>query len=371
MNPKSSTPLELEATLDHTEAENLGPSNSTTNGSSKKMKADVVEGSRLKLLACFFGIFISYFFYGIVQEKITRGKYGEGDDAEYFKYTLSLVFSQCIINALVAKICLHVNTPKHAIDPTPNTFYASCAFSYIGAMVASNWALRHVSYPTQVLGKSCKPIPVMLLGVFFARKRYNLAKYLCVLLIVLGITMFMYKDNVSTDSDQHVIGIGEMLLIISLTLDGVTGVFQERMRVDYKTGPYALMFNMNIWSMLYLALGILLAGEGAPFIGFASRHPEVLPLMVLFGCTSAIGQIFIFVTVTTFGPLTCSIITTTRKFFTILASVIIFVNPLLPRQWMGVSMVFAGLGLDSVYGKSQTKPKPKEHAEKRKKFYEV
>ena len=64
---------------------------------------------------------------------------------------------------------------------------------------------------------------------------------------------------------------------------------------------------------------------------------------------------FIFMTVTSFGPLTCSIITTTRKFFTILASVIIFQNPMSSRQWLGTSLVFVGLGLDSVYGKERKK----------------
>jgi len=38
----------------------------------------------------------------------------------------------------------------------------------------------------KVLGKSVKPVPVMLLGVLVARKRYPLAKYFYVLLIVLG-----------------------------------------------------------------------------------------------------------------------------------------------------------------------------------------
>ena len=49
-------------------------------------------------------------------------------------------------------------------DSTSEVKYALCACSYLGAMVASNTALQHVNYPTQVLGKSCKPIPVMLLG---------------------------------------------------------------------------------------------------------------------------------------------------------------------------------------------------------------
>ena len=63
-------------------------------------------------------------------------------------------------------------------------------------------------------------------------------------------------------------------------------------------------------------------------------------------------QNFIFLTVTHFGPLTCSVITTTRKFFTILGSVLIFRHPLTTLQWTGTVLVFAGLSLDSAYGKA-------------------
>jgi len=57
-------------------------------------------------------------------------------------------------------------------------------------------------------------------------------------------------------------------------------------------------------------------------------------------------------TVTYFGPLTCSICTTTRKFFTILGSVLIFRHPLTTLQWTGTLLVFAGLSLDSAFGKA-------------------
>ena len=69
----------------------------------------------------------------------------------------------------------------------------------------------------QVLGKSIKPIPVMILGVLLARKSYPLMKYLCVLLIVIGVALFMYKDqNHSTKADHSGIGVGEVLLVGAL-----------------------------------------------------------------------------------------------------------------------------------------------------------
>ena len=46
--------------------------------------------------------------------------------------------------------------------------------------------------------------------------------------------------------------------------------------------------------------------------------------------------------VSEFGPLPCSIVTTTRKFFTVLGSVIFFGNELSKRQWIGTSLVFSG-----------------------------
>lgn len=76
---------------------------------------------------------------------------------------------------------------------------------------------------------------------------------------------------------------------------------------------------------------------------------------LLFYCL--LFQVFIFITVTSFGPLPCSIVTTTRKFFTILASVIIFANPINSRQWLGTVLVFLGLGLDSAYGKERKEAK--------------
>jgi len=65
----------------------------------------------------------------------------------------------------------------------------------------------------KVLGKSVKPVPVMLLGVLVARKRYPLKKYFYVLLIVLGVVLFMYKEPKETVKAGEIFGIGEFLLV--------------------------------------------------------------------------------------------------------------------------------------------------------------
>lgn len=314
-------------------------------------KASLLQNERLRLLVCFIGVFICYFYYGILQETITRGVYRQGDKEEKFTYATTLVCIQCIINACFAKILIQFFEHSNP-DHTRSWLYGVCSLSYLGAMVSSNSALQYVNYPTQVLGKSCKPIPVMLLGVTILRKKYPLSKYLCVLLIVSGVALFMYKPKKGVASDdEHLFGFGEMLLLLSLTLDGLTGVAQDHMRAHYQTGSNHMMLNINLWSTLVLGPGALWSGEVWEFLSFADRYPSILYNIFLFSLTSALGQSFIFMTVVYFGPLTCSIITTTRKFFTILGSVILFGNVMSGMQWVGTVLVFLGLGLDARFGK--------------------
>lgn len=107
---------------------------------------------------------------------------------------------------------------------------------------------------------------------------------------------------------------------------------------------------LNGCSIAYTLVALLLTSEIYSFVGFVVDHPSVVWKILTFCVASALGQFFIFVMVSDFGPLPCSIVTTTRKFFTVLASVIIFGNVLTGMQWFGAVLVFVGLGLDGLYG---------------------
>ena len=65
------------------------------------------------------------------------------------------------------------------------------------AMASANEALRYVSYATQVLGKSCKMVPVMIGGVAAGRK-FPRAQYLQVLAITLGVAVFNFGKKASS-----------------------------------------------------------------------------------------------------------------------------------------------------------------------------
>merc|ERR1719341_2467404 len=112
---------------------------------------------------------------------------------------MALVAFQCAVNYLYALV-MGRTVLKQGEDTTKSSFYACASFTYLLAMVTSNKALSWVNYPTQVIGKSCKPIPVMVLGVLIGRKKYPALKYLFILMIVAGVALFMYKDSAAQKS---------------------------------------------------------------------------------------------------------------------------------------------------------------------------
>ncbi|ETN59885.1 solute carrier family 35 member B1 [Anopheles darlingi] len=315
-----------------------------------------------KFIIAAVGIFVCYFYFAILQEKITRGRYGDelqddGSKGERFTYMLALVGVQCICNMVFAKVLLLAQ--PQPVDNTPKVYYASSALTYLLAMISSNMALRWVAYPMQVVAKSAKPIPVMLLGVLVGRKSYSIQKYLFVLLIVIGVVLFMFKDGKpNTGAPLEHEGLGQLLLVLSLAMDGLTGAIQERMRAHSAPSAQYMMLAMNGWSSLFVSCGLLLSGEGKDFIMFASRHPQLFTHLSLLAITGALGQLFIFMMVSSFGALACSVVTTTRKFFTVLFSVLFFGNTLSGRQWVGALLVFTGLFADMFYGKKPPSKAP-------------
>ena len=73
--------------------------------------------------------------------------------------------------------------------------------------------------------------------------------------------------------------------------------------------------------------------------------PPSQPLhrIVKFSMCSAIGQSFIFYTISVFDPLVCSTVTTTRKIFSVLLSIFTKGHNLSTSGWAGISLAISGI----------------------------
>lgn len=67
-----------------------------------------MDKSNTKFIVCAVGIFVSYSCFAILQEKITRSRYGDelnedGTRGELYTMAMALVFVQCFVNWCFAK----------------------------------------------------------------------------------------------------------------------------------------------------------------------------------------------------------------------------------------------------------------------------
>lgn len=305
----------------------------------------------MQLAFCAAGIYVCYLRYGLLQEKIYTGTHGPNE--ENFSYSTFLLCVQTATNALSARIALAVMGAPVGV-PAPRAFreYAVVALSYLSAMWFSFSALRHMSYPMQALGKSCKMVPVMLLGIVIRGRRYTTRDFARVGLITAGVAMFSYKPKAASGATTSSLGVA--LLLLSLFCDGVTGPLQERLVARHKPSTHQLMMWQNVCACLWLFVALVVSGEGVGALRFVATYPAVLTSVMQFSIVSALGQNFIFYTVRHFSALAVTTITTTRKMFTVLLSIVVFNHPIVTRQWAGLGLVFAAIGWEA-YAKGKKK----------------
>ncbi|KAG6336107.1 hypothetical protein ID866_2973 [Astraeus odoratus] len=230
-------------------------------------------------------------------------------------------------------------------------------------------ALSYITYPTMVLGKSCKLVPVMLMNVLLYRRRFAPHKYLVVSMVTAGISIFMFYGNEKPSKgpgnaqSQSPYGqlIGVVYLLINLILDGAVNSTQDEIFSRHKVSGQQMMFWINAFcTALSVALGTLplphipvlhpssgSQSEFASAIAFVREHPSVVVPLAQFSFTGALGQLFIFETLQHFGSLTLVTITLTRKMFTMILSVVVYNHKLTLGQWLGAATVFAGISVEA------------------------
>lgn len=239
-------------------------------------------------------------------------------------------------------------------------------------------ALSHISFPTLLLGKSCKLVPVMLMNVLLYRRKFPLYKYVLVGMVTLGIWAFMAfketKGALKGPATSSMLGLG--LLTVNLVLDGVVNSSQDEVFSRFKIDGPQMMFFMNCFSTAITTACLVFPTALTPSfllpvststepsfnalssaLGFIASHPGVTPDLLLFSVCGAVGQLFIFVTLSHYGSLTLVTITVTRKMVTMLLSVFVFDHHLTAGQWGGVAITFGAIAMEAEIKRRETSKK--------------
>lgn len=316
----------------------------------------------IKLLFCAGGLQLSYLTWGVLQERIVTRTYEEHQadgSVKMVKFGNSqfLVFVNRALAFVVASICiLFTRQPRHT---APLYKYSYSSFSNIMSSWCQYEALKYVSFPTQVLCKASKIIPVMIMGKIVSKKTYPYYEYIVGVLLSAGVSLFLLAaDPSGKRSSAATTFSGAIILLGYMAFDSFTSNWQSELFTTYKMSTFQMMFGTNLFSCLFTVWSMIEGGNFLSAIWFMMSHPEFAFHALILSLTSATGQLFIFYTIQSFGPVVFTIIMTIRMMLSIMLSCFIYSHPLSAQAVFGVIVVFFALFL-RVYGRYRSKPSTK------------
>lgn len=207
----------------------------------------------------------------------------------------------------------------------PGKTYMLIAFLTVGTMGLSNTSLGYLNYPTQVIFKCCKLIPVMLGGVFIQGKRYNLADVSAAVCMNLGLIWFTLADSTIAPNFNLT---GVMLISLALCADAVIGNVQEKaMKLHNASNSEMVLYSYSI-GFVYILLGLSCTSGLGPAVAFCSKNPVgTYGYAFLFSLTGYFGISFVLALIKIFGALLAVTVTTGRKAMTVVLSFLFFAKP--------------------------------------------
>ncbi|GER49535.1 UDP-galactose transporter [Striga asiatica] len=312
--------------------------------------------SRVFLLAfCVAGIWAAYIYQGVLQETVSTKRFGP--DKKRFEHLAFLNLAQSVVCLIWSFLMIKIWSNGGNSGAPWWSYWSAGITNTIGPAMGIE-ALKYISYPAQayvlfcwttVLAKSSKMIPVMLMGTLVYGIRYSFPEYVCTLLVAGGVSTFALSKTSSKTISKLAnpnAPLGYGLCFLNLAFDGFTNATQDSITARYpKTNAWNIMLGMNLWGTIYNVLFMFgwPGGIGYDAVQFCRKHPEAAWDILLYCLCGAVGQNFIFLTISRFGSLTNTTITTTRKFVSIVVSSLLSGNPLSQKQWGSVVMVFSGL----------------------------
>ncbi|KAJ1542043.1 UDP-galactose transporter, partial [Cladochytrium tenue] len=199
-----------------------------------------------------------------------------------------------------------------------------------------------IDYPTMILGKSCKLVPVLLMNALLYGRHFPLHRYAIAGRVTSGVSAFMLLHPRSDDTrarddrkraERTVLQSlwGLALLAVNLLLEGVTNSTQDRIfhtARDTLKGPHMMLY-MNVGATI-LTLSYLFATEAASATGalgtggtagelraavaFCAAHPRAMADLLAFA-----------------------------------ACAFLYDHRLVSAQWLAVAAVFAGIALEAFW----------------------
>lgn len=302
----------------------------------------VCHGAILSCVVSSTGIIVALSIYGLLQERLMTLEYGVG----LFAVAVLLVFLNRLA-AFLLGVCIALCSGEDfsvasLLHAAPLWKYALISVSNVFASFCQYQALKYVSFPVQMIGKSFKIMPVMLWGVAVGGKIYSLKDWFFASVVTAGVAEFLMTGPISSTGATGTSGIGLWLLVCFLAFDGFTSSYQEVLFTHHKTSRCNQMMYVNLGSLLVASVAVQLTMGLGSAVELVMR-PHFLVDATTLSASAALGQWFIYTQVQQFGAVVFAGTMTLRQVVSVSLSYITYGHSSTPLQALGIVVVFTAL----------------------------
>ncbi|ERL87376.1 adenosine 3'-phospho 5'-phosphosulfate transporter 2 [Dendroctonus ponderosae] len=294
-------------------------------------------GQTAQFLLCSAAVFVFYLLYGYMQELIFTIK-----GFKPFGWYLTLVqFGFYTVFGLIETKIRGIHTRR-----IPIRTYSFLALLTLGTMGLSNSSLGYLNYPTQVIFKCCKLIPVLAGGILIQGKRYGPLDFFAAVLMCVGLTLFILADS---QVQPNFNSTGITMIFLALLCDAIIGNVQEKNMKSYGAPNAEVVLYSYAMGFVYIFVVMLLTGDFAAGVQFFGQQPYVTyGYAFIFSVTGYLGIQVVLTLVRTTGAFAAVTVTTMRKAVTIVISFVFFSKPFTLQYFWSGAIVVLGIYLNLI-----------------------
>mmetsp|Transcript_5760 Transcript_5760/g.13664 ORF Transcript_5760/g.13664 Transcript_5760/m.13664 type:complete len:744 (-) Transcript_5760:258-2489(-) len=295
------------------------------------------------IAACLHACYITY---GILKEQIvTQDRIASP----------VLILATRLMSVLCAGTAIFISEGRLSLEGPPVHHF----FAFGMSNELSTWAgyavLNYVSFPVQIMAKSCKMLPSMLMGRILNKTQYRLIQYLqavgamvCVTIMHLSEESGPSKqaessvDDVDASSQLVNALIGICLLGLFFVADGFTSQWQTGLYDKHPELTQTKMMLMGNLFGTFITLASIASSWSAvsKSMAVAMEQPAILGRIFLLGLSGAMGQFCIYTAIKLLGSLAFTWIMTARQLISVLISLVLFGHGVSPLKLVCIMTVF-------------------------------
>ncbi|KAJ6679575.1 SOLUTE CARRIER FAMILY 35 MEMBER B [Salix purpurea] len=196
--------------------------------------------------------------------------------------------------------------------------YVKLSAVLMGSHGLTKGSLAFLNYPAQIMFKSTKVLPVMVMGAFIPglRRKYPAHEYASALLLVVGLILFTLADA-QTSPNFSMVGV--VMISGALIMDAFLGNFQEAIfTLNPETTQMEMLFCSSVVGLPFLIPPMVLTGELFKAWNSCSQHPYVYLVLVFEAMATFVGQVSVLSLIALFGAATTAMVHSSHNHFLVL-----------------------------------------------------